>query len=215
MRTYKATDTALDTVFRVPCRYLYCNGTFFFKCYVVTDRAIQQEVSCECADRHIIALQTVDYCNMVIEIFVTSQLTAGIKWKISPSCIHRNFFDSGFTGIDCLVVQLYNSITLLGVGFLRCCLHQLNSCIVWHDLLIQCEECRLQNRVGSTSHTDFLSDFSCVDDVEFCMLFSKLRLHTVRHMLNDFFFGEGSIQQEASAFLDIFRHVIFEHVSIQ
>ena len=107
MWTYKATDTALDTVFRVPCRYLNCNGTFFFKCYIVADRTIQQEVSCECADRHIIALQTVDYCNMVIEIFVTSQLTAGIKWKISPSSIHRDLFDSGFTAVSYTHLDVY------------------------------------------------------------------------------------------------------------
>ena len=215
MRTYIRTDTALDTVLRMPCRHLYSDRTLFFKCDVVADGAIQQVVFCKGGNRHVIAFQTIDDCNMVVEVLIACQLAVCIIRQICPARVDRNFFHTVFTGIDCLVVQLYDRIALLAIRLLGKCLHQFQRSLQRHDLLIEREECRLQDRIGTTSHTDLLSDLRRVDDIELRMLLCQLCLHAVWHVVHDLFLGERRVEQERTSVLQVAHHVILEHVGIQ
>ena len=60
-------------------------------------------------------------------------------------CVH--------TGVDCLVVHLYNRIAFLAVGFLRSLFHEIDRLFDRHHVR-QFKECRLKNRVGALAHTD-------------------------------------------------------------
>ena len=71
---------------------------------------------------------------------------------------------SVYTGVDCLVVHLNDSVTLLAVGLLGSCLHVINSLFDRHQVS-QLEESGLQDRVGTFAHTDLDSLVDGVDGI--------------------------------------------------
>ena len=199
----------------MPCRYLYRDRTLLFECDIVADGTIQQVVLRERGYRHIIAFQRIDDCDMVVEVLIAGQLAVSVIRQLCPARIYSDLFHAVFSGIDRLVVQLYDRIALLAVRLLREGLHQLQRSLQRHDLLIQRKERGLQDRIRTASHADLLRDLGRVDDVQLSVLLRQLRLHAVRHMMHDLLLGERRIQQEGTSVLQVAHHVILEHVCVQ
>ena len=194
MRADERAESALDTVVRIPGRNLNRDRALFLEGNAVVDRAVEDIVLHEVGYRQIVAFQRVDRHDMVVKVFVTGQLASGIIAQFSPFRLHFNFNQTVFALVDCLVVQLDDFVALLGVGLLRHVLHQLNRFFIRHDLFVQREECRLQDRVGPAAHADFLSDLGRVDDVELRVLLRQLRQHAVRQVILQFLCGERRVQ---------------------
>ena len=110
------------------------------------------------------------------------------------------------SGINCLVVHLYDSITLLRVRLLSCLLHELYSVIDRH-YVSQLEECRLKNCVGTLTHTDLDCLIDCIDRVKLNIVVSDIFLCLSVEMLIKLLIRPLAVDHEYSARLNILNHL--------
>ena len=137
MRTYKCTVVTLNTCIRIPYRNGYCSTTFFISgssCYELTICNISK-----CGYRKAVTIHLGDRLKKLVDhinnLFTSCLLLSWSIWcRIFPRIRNFYFVYSVNTGINCLVVHLYDSVTLLRIRLLSCLLHELNSFIDRHNV---------------------------------------------------------------------------------
>ena len=137
MRTYKCTVVTLDTLLSIPLRnhngcttLLICRST----CYKLTIYAIHESRYWKAVTIHLS-----DWVKQIIYKLNNFRTTCTLSLRsiclwVRPRSRNLNLMYSVNTTIDCLVVHLNNSVTLLAVRLLSCCLHVLNSLVDRHNI---------------------------------------------------------------------------------
>ncbi len=216
MRTYICTVAALYALRRIPGRNLNGNVSLLTEGYVLRNGSIKNTILHETGNRHIITFESIDSLQVVVKVFIACLFKQSIRiLQISPLRLNCYFYETGLTCIDRITVVLDDIFTLTSICMTGAVLHQFNSCGIRHDLLIQSEESRLQDRVGMTAHVCLNSKLRCVDDVELSMFLSETCKHSRRQITFNFISTECCVQQECSAFLQVADHIKLEAVAVK
>ncbi len=216
MRACKSALAALDALSRIPCRNQSSNVSLLTECDVFRNRSIDDIFLHEFGYRHIFAFEGVDALDEIIIVAIAcGRVQRSAAVEISPFRLHIDLDQSGAAHLNCGDVGIDDILTLASIGMSSTVLHELEGLAVRHDLLIELEECGLQDRIGMTAHMALDRQTGSVDDVEVCMLLSKTCEHAVRHLGSNLVCREGCIQKERAAFLQLTDHVELVAVAVQ
>ena len=215
MRTYIGTDITLDTVFRIPYRNVNCD-TAFLICRR-TGRSLSVFVFLNNRYRNSVTFLSVyrnlDVVYEINNIFSVSgcNLCKTLILSIFPACRNVNLNYSCCSGVDCIVVHLYDLVTLLAVGCLCSSLHQLDGSFLRNNSC-QFEECRLKYGVDTSAKSDFLTNLDTVDGIELDIVFSNVSLNLSRQMSFKFFRTPGAVQKECSSRYQFLNHIVLAYI---
>ena len=216
MRACKSALAALDALSRIPCRNQSSNVSLLTECDVLRNRSIDDIFLHEFGYRHIFAFEGVDALDEIIIVAIAcGRVQRSAAVEISPFRLHIDLDQSGAAHLNCGDVGIDDILTLASIGMSSTVLHELEGLAVRHDLLIELEECGLQDRIGMTAHMALDRQTGSVDDVEVCMLLSKTCEHAVRHLGSNLVCREGCVQKERAAFLQLTDHVELVAVAVQ
>ena len=137
MRTYKCTLVTLDTSFWIPFWNRYSSTTFFV--CGSTKFELSVSVVYECRYWQAVTIHDSDrfhhFSNHLNCLWTSYKFFSRSIWSwIRPGSWNLYFMNSIYTSIDCFVVHLYNSVTLLAVGLLSCCFHEFYCFVDRHDV---------------------------------------------------------------------------------
>ena len=186
MGTYIGADVTLNTIFWIPYWNVNCD-TALLKCSR-TRRSLSIFIFLNDRYRDLVAFLSVyRYLNIVYEInnilpVSGCNLCKALILSVFPACRHFNLNYSGCSGVNSVIVHLYDLIALLAVSCLCSSFHQLDRTLFWNDSS-QFEECRLKHRIDTSSESDFFTNLDTVDGVELNVVLCDISLHLSWQMI--------------------------------
>ena len=217
MWTYICTAVTLDTVFRIPYRYINSDTTFFIcRC---SGWSCSVYILCKCRYRQAVSFLSGYFClNVVNEInSILSSACCMSHGQSFVSCIFPAFRNSYFYNLFCTFIDscpVFSNyvITLTSVSSFCCCFHQFD-CLSFRNDVSQFEECRLQNCVDTGwSHTCLDTDLNTINDVEFDVVVSDKCFYLSRQMFFQTFHIPWTVQQECTTVYQFLYHVVFSYI---
>ena len=185
MRAHIRTEVTLDTVVRIPNRYVYCDTTFLVCSR--TGRSCTVNVILECGYREVVtflsvysSLNVVNEVDNILAALCSVNHVKAFVFTVLPALRNFHFYKSLSACIDRCPVLHNNIFTLTAVSSLCSCFHKL-VCLVSRDDLCQLEECGLKDRVDTgRAHACLDTKFNTVDGVEFDVVVSDKLLNLSR-----------------------------------
>ena len=185
MRADIRTEVTLDTVIRIPYRYVNCDTTFLVSCR--TGRSCTIYIIGKCRYRQIVAFLSINSSlNGIYKLNnVSSSLccVSHIKTLVNaalPAFRNLNLYNVLSTCIDSSPVLHNNVFTLTAVGCLCSSLHQFDRSLLRNNIC-QLEECGLKDGIDTgRTHTGLDTQFNTVDGVEFNLVVSDELLNLSR-----------------------------------
>ena len=167
MGTYKRTLVTLNTFLSIPFRNCYGCTTFLVCGSSQLELAVCDIL--ECGYRQVVAIHKSDRVHQLFYHLNCCRTAFQFRCRsvcfwVGPGSRDLYFVKSVYTSVDCFVVHLNNSVTLLAVGLLSSSFHVINCFFDWHKVS-QFEECGLKDRVGTFAHTDLDRFVDSVDGV--------------------------------------------------
>ena len=217
VRADEGTSVTLDTVFRIPYRYVYGDTTFLV--CGCAGRSCSVYVVCKCGYRQVVSFLGSYFCldgiyefNSVSAAALCMSCGQTFIFCIFPAFRNCNFFDLFCTLIDSCPVLCYDIITFTAIGSFCCCFHEFDGFFFRNDLR-KLEECRLKNGVDTgRSHAGLDTDLNAVDHIEFNVVVCDECFYLSRQMLFQACFIPWAVQKEGSSVYQLFYHVIFVHI---
>ena len=208
-----ADDSALvafDAVFSNPFRNVDSSGRAFILGSAGRECAVFH--AGEGGNREIIAFLTVhDIADVLYEIRTFYSGNGASGCCVSPFFRNRYFNNALHACINSAVVHVNDILALLAVGVFVGFLQVSDAVFIRNDVG-QMEECRLHDQVDASAKADFLCNFKCIDDVEFCVESSEFSLHADREDSVEIFFSPCGVQEEDAAWLESAEKVILVNV---
>ena len=116
MRANEGTLVALDTFIHLPFRYIDRDTAFFVSGSAAGESTV--DIFIKGADRQVIAFQTIDWGQDIIDKFVAGNCDIGVTSSISPGCRYIDLHNSIDTAVDSRIVHVKNSLAFQSVGMI-------------------------------------------------------------------------------------------------
>ena len=216
MRTNVCTPVTLDTVLRFPYRDVYRDTTSLVcgrsgrsgTIYIILESRYRKCISFLCV-----------YLRLDILNEIYNVCSAALNFRCEQAFVlaglpgFRNFyfvylFCSGVNGV---VVHLYDLVALSSVGSLRSLLHQVDGFLLRNDGG-QLEECGLQYGVDTSAKSDLLTDLDTVDGVELDVVVGDVSFYLSRQVLLKTFHIPWAVEKECTAVYQLLNHVVLVHI---
>ena len=185
MRAHIRTEVTLDTVVRIPNRYIDCDTTFLV--CSGTRRSCTIYIIGKCRYRQVVTLLSIDSSlngvdklnNVCSSLGCVSHLKSLVR-AVLPAFRNLNLYNVLSTCIDSSPVLHNNVFTLTAVGCLCSSLHQFDRSLLRNNIC-QLEECGLKDGIDTgRTHTGLDTQFNTVDGVEFNLVVSDELLNLSR-----------------------------------
>ena len=134
---YECASVALCTLCAVPFRNAYCNASLLV--CGSTEFPLTVNVRQECGYRQAVSIHVVDWQQDVLDLLNESfrsfeRSLLSVCSRVSPLSRNVDLNESVSTGVDSLVVHVYDILALLEVGLCSSILHVLDSICLWQYL---------------------------------------------------------------------------------
>ncbi len=197
---------ALDAVFSDPLRHFYGDAALFKLGRADGNGAVRIERG----GGQLIAFEHKDGMYDVFEVLIVRHGSHRSAFgRICPAFGVFDFDESALCGVDRRVVHVDDRVALTGELFVNGLLHVIRRLIVWHDRVVDIEECRLHDRARLAVQADVGCDLDRVDIIEFEVFFRDLLFDLRGQVLFELIEGvPGGVQKEFAAFLRVGKHVV-------
>ncbi len=217
MRADIGTEVTLDTVIRIPYRYI--NGNAALLVCGGTGRSGAVYIILECGYREVITflsvyccLNRIDEFNNVCSSFGRMNHIKAFVLTVLPA-VRNLYFDNALGAcVDgCPVLHDY-ILALAAVCSLGSCLHEF-VCLRCRDNPCQLKESRLKNRIDTCrAHAGLNTKLHTVDGIELDIMVGDELLHLSREMLFKAFHIPWAVQQECTAVHQLLNHVVLADI---
>ena len=203
------TLVALDTFLGIPLGNIDCD-TAFLKCGRTCGYGAVGMFAGEGADGNLVSVLGVDHVGhaaypLGCEAVEVGRTEAG--HYVAPLSGNGELFVLG-SAVHCSVVHADHFLALLAVALVDGFLHE-GHCLLVGDDAGNLEECGLEDGVGAVAQTDLLGYLGGVDDVDFQTFLGDDLLYMVGNPLESLFHRPEAVEQECTASLDAFEHIVF------